>query len=847
MKKQLLETVLFIHLIIILVLCLCSCALFAQSPFISNTPGTANWTVPYGVTSITVETWGAGGAGGGSAGFPGGGGGGGGYNTSTISVTYGTVYSYTVGAGSAGTAGNGTAGGSSSFNSGTTATGGNGGVAGGAATYGTGGTGGTGSKTGGTGGTGISGNGGGGGGSAGNGSNGGNGGAPTAGTAGTAGSGTAGAAGGAGTSNNSNGVAGTIPGGAGGAPKANGKLGGAGADGQVKITYTQTCLAPPSQPTSLTLTSAATTSIDGSFTAASYTDGYLVVRTTTSSAPTNPSNGTTYVAGASGLGGTIVYSGASTSFTASSLTAHTQYWFWVYGFNNSPCTGGITYLTTSPLSGNGYTLCATPGASPTSLTFPTVTYNSISGSYTAAAGADGYLVIRMTSNTAVTLPTNGVTYTVGSSALGGTVDQAGAGTTFTSSSLSSNTQYWYTIFSMNFTTCYGPVYKTGAPLKANTTTALAPCVAPTAQPTSLVLTGASTTSVGGSFTAEPSAYGYLVVKTTTSSAPTNPVDGTTYTAGSSALGGTIVYAGTSTSFTSTGLTANTPYWYWVYSYNDVTCSGGIKYYTTSPLSDVGYTACVAPTAQPTALTLTAYPTSIVGSFHASLSADGYLVIRMTTNTAVTVPTNGTVYTLGASALGGTVAYVGPLADFTDTGLSSSTQYWYTIFAYSNSTCLTIAYKTAGPLKANTTTLAAYCTAPSAQPTSLVLTPAATSMGGSFTASGSANGYLAVYTTTSTAPTNPVDGVTYTAGQAALGGTIISSAAGTSFNATGLGGYTQYWFWVFAYNNTGCTGGPKYYMVSPLSNNSYTACVAPTQPTSLSLTPTRTTIAGSFTP
>ena len=850
MKKHVLQTNFFKRLLLIFTFTAMACAAFAQSPFISSTPGTANWTVPYGVTSITVETWGAGGAGGGSTGNgAGGGGGGGGYNTTTISgLTYGTIFSYTVGAGSTGSTGAGVAGSSTSFNSGTIATGGNGGGAGAASTYGAGGTGGTGSNTGGTGATATSGGGGGGGGgSAGNGSNGGIGAVNAGGTAGTAGSGTAGAAGGAGASGNANGTAGTIPGGGGGGGKSSGKSGGKGADGQVKITYTVTCTAPPAQPTSMVLSSVSTASIAGSFTAASYTDGYLVVMTTTASAPTNPTNGTTYVAGAAGLGGTIIYFGALTTFTASSLTTHQQYWFWVYGFNNSACTGGITYLTTSPLSANGYTLCATPGNSPTLLTFPTVTYNSISGSYTAAGSVDGYLVIQMTSNTTVTLPTNGTTYTVGTSALGGTVVQAGAGTTFTASGLSANTQYWYTIFSMNFTTCYGPVYKTATPLKANTTTALAPCVAPTAQPTSLVLTGASSTSIGGSFTAEPSAYGYLVVRTTTSSAPTNPVDGTTYTAGASALGGVIVYTGTSTSFTSSGLTANTPYWYWIYSYNDVTCASGPKYYTTSPLSDVGYTACVAPSAQPTALTVTPYPTSIVGSFHASLSADGYLVIRMTSNTVPTSPTNGTVYTQGASALGGTVAYVGPLADFTDTGLSSSTQYWYTIFAYNNNTCLTIAYKTGAPLKANTTTLAAYCVAPSAQPTSLTLTPAATSIAGSFTASGSANGYLVVYTNTSTAPTSPVDGLTYTAGQVALGGTIVSSVAGTTFTASGLSGYTQYWFWVFAYNNTGCTGGPKYYTVSPLSNNSYTACVAPTQPTSLSLTPTPTTIAGSFTP
>jgi hypothetical protein len=68
-----------------------------------NTPGTYSWTVPSGVTSITVDVWGGGGGGGaggrsGSAGY-GAGGGGGGYSQSTYSVTGGEVFNITVGAG----------------------------------------------------------------------------------------------------------------------------------------------------------------------------------------------------------------------------------------------------------------------------------------------------------------------------------------------------------------------------------------------------------------------------------------------------------------------------------------------------------------------------------------------------------------------------------------------------------------------------------------------------------------------------------------------------------------------------------------------------------------------------
>ena len=65
-----------------------------------STAGNFTWIAPIGVTTSTVETWGAGG--GGSIGNAGGGGGGGGaYAASTVNVTAGTGYAITVGAGGA--------------------------------------------------------------------------------------------------------------------------------------------------------------------------------------------------------------------------------------------------------------------------------------------------------------------------------------------------------------------------------------------------------------------------------------------------------------------------------------------------------------------------------------------------------------------------------------------------------------------------------------------------------------------------------------------------------------------------------------------------------------------------
>lgn len=115
---------------------------------------------------------------------------------------------------------------------------------------------------------------------------------------------------------------------------------------------------------------------------------------------------------------------------------------------------------------------------------------------------------------------------------------------------------------------------------------LAPCAAPTNQPTTLVFSGITTSSMSVSFTAATSSpSGYLVVRYPNGATPVAPTNGTTYTAGGSLGTGTIESVGTATSFTSTSLSLGTTYTYYVYDYyNSTSCSGGPVYNTTSPLT-----------------------------------------------------------------------------------------------------------------------------------------------------------------------------------------------------------------------------------------------------------------------
>ena len=217
---------------------------------------TNGFTVPAGVSNITVQVWGAGGgAGGGGTNSRGGGGGGAFATTTNIAVTPGQQFTIVVGAGgtppaSGGNGADGTAGGSSSFGTSVVAAGGSPGQSGG-----TGGAGGVATspsvgatiRAGGNGGNNSSGNGGGGGGQAGCSSAAGNNGGNATGTPGGIGGGQTGnigtcasvGAGGSGGATGAAGNSGVAPGGGGGS-KGNGSgvASGAGASGRVTITWT---------------------------------------------------------------------------------------------------------------------------------------------------------------------------------------------------------------------------------------------------------------------------------------------------------------------------------------------------------------------------------------------------------------------------------------------------------------------------------------------------------------------------------------------------------------------------------------------------------------------------------
>ena len=469
------------------------------------------------------------------------------------------------------------------------------------------------------------------------------------------------------------------------------------------------CTAPGSQATGLTFGSPTSTSNTGSFTATT-ADGYLVVYST-ATLSANPTNGTNYTAGNIIGNGTVLSSGTSTSLSLTGLTPSTTYYVTVFAYNNVGCSGGITYQTTSPLTGSFATIappCVAPANQATGLTFGSPTSTSNTGSFTATT-ADGYLVVYSTSASLSVNPVNGTTYTAGNTLGNGTVLSSGTSTSISLTGLTPSTTYYVTVFAYNNVGCSGGIaYKTTSPLTGSFATIAPPCVAPTNQATGLTFGSPTSTSNTGSFTAT-TADGYLVVYSTVTLSA-NPSNGTTYTAGNTLGNGTILSSGTSTSLSLTGLNPSTTYYVTVFAYNNVGCSGGTAYKTNSPLTGSFATIappCVTPANQPTALNFSGTTSSTATASFTAATADGYLVVYSTASSLTTNPSNGTVYTAGATFGNATVVSAGGTTSFAASGLSASTTYYFYIFSYNNTNCSGgPLFKTTTPLTGSATTLEA---------------------------------------------------------------------------------------------------------------------------------------------
>ena len=569
---------------------------FGQTTETFNASGT--FTVPAGVSSITVEAWGAGGAGGGSRiqDVGGSGGGGGAYVLRTYTVAEGQVINYTVGAGGVGSNNNGTNGGNTTIFALIARGGGGGGEEGGAPGAGGVGTGGTTNATGQDGFVGTT-------------------------QGGDGGDGANGGAGGAGQLDG-DGLPGALPGGGGGGAErqGGGSDGGAGGVGQIQITYTVT-FAPPNDECA----DAVALTVNPDENCGSTTTGTI--------------DGATDSGMINGCGGTddddvwYTFQATSVSHTVDLLNitgSTTDLYIAIY--DNNPC-----------ISGDAAVLCSDDeNIIVTGFTPGTIYYVQIY-SWTSAPGQDSVFDICIgtppppPSNDecadAISLPVNPdfacglVTAGTIAYATGSGVNECGG---------TENDDVWYSFVATSTshriellnvangtTDLYHAVYDaaTGcggltAPLvcsdpNTSNVTGLTPgntyyiqvyswssaagatstfdicigtpplCSTPNTPGGVITFGSISDTVIDGSFSASvPIPDNYIVLINTTGIAPVLN-DTTIYNVGDTVSGATVIDTDANTNFAATGLTQLTTYHFFVFAFNNTDCGGGPLYSTPS--------------------------------------------------------------------------------------------------------------------------------------------------------------------------------------------------------------------------------------------------------------------------
>lgn len=453
--------------------------------------------------------------------------------------------------------------------------------------------------------------------------------------------------------------------------------------------------APTAQATALTGTATSNTALNISWAAATFpssgatTKGYVLLRATSPNIPSlSNGNGAAPVAGANTTIVSSTITEAAISQASSGLTANTTYNYLLIPY----CWDGTSATTYNYLTTSTPTISATTFLSASAITVSNRTASSMDLSWTNGNGSGRIVVARATANSLVT-PTNGGSYIVNSNditdALNGTtgtgnvVVYQGTGNSTSVTGLIAGTQYQFYVYEFNSALNYA----TAAASAATYTIA----AEPTIQATAVTFSALSATGFKIDFTKGDGTNRIVLVKSG-SAVDVNPVDANAYTSNTTfssgaeiGIGNRVVYNGTGTSVTVTGLSANTTYHVAVYEFNGT--GGNVNYLTTSPATGSQLSLVTAPST-PTALT---FGSVTYNSFTASFTVpetapDGYLVVRRKGAAISEIPTGGAVYTVGqpvGSVAANEVIYVGTTAwtNENQTGLTDNSTYYYAVYSY----------------------------------------------------------------------------------------------------------------------------------------------------------------------
>lgn len=475
--------------------------------------------------------------------------------------------------------------------------------------------------------------------------------------------------------------------------------------------------------------------------------------------------------------------------------------------------------------------CTEPANSVTNVVLNATSTTAVSGSFTGTS-ADGYVVV-LDSNATAPAITDATVYTVGQTVGSGTatVISVGTSTSFSRSGLVPNTVYKVHVFPYNSASCSaGPNYKISASGNDTAKTLVDACPEPTAKPTNLQFTLVNDNNINGKFNkAVPAPTGGYVVVYSTSSSVGYPNDSTPYTVGDSIKNGSakskVAYVGTDSTFTVSGLTSGTKYYFAVIPFNN--CVYGPNYFRTTPLRDDTTTTgtpplvdCVQPSGISTATVVNVDSTtnSITIKWKNAANADSVMVIAGTNaNIGFVTVRDSVYYGVGSTIPGsnGIVYFRGTDSTVTLTGLQTNTVYKILFATFNNRNC------TNGPNYANNpgsvtirTAAGTDCQDPTGvSNTSIVkLDSTATTISIKWTNPVNSDSVMVVAGPNGTIGFVSVRDSVYYAVNTTIpgsGGKVYYRGTDSTLVLTGLSANTVYKILLFTIKNKNCTNGPNY--------------------------------------
>jgi len=523
--------------------------------------------------------------------------------------------------------------------------------------------------------------------------------------------------------------------------------------------------------------------------------------------------------------------GPQTSGFADAPTAGQIYYYWVVASNSTSSSTGDWSTANS-----GYRKLATVAdvAATENLT------DKVTVSWTDGAGETGYAIWR---------------HTADASNLASYVATAAAdATSYDDVSAVAGTDYYYWVLATNSTSASQSAWSAsdyGLRLLGE----------PTAAASDVLFGDLDTTSYTVSWSRGSPAGDYVLVVARQGAAPTDPTDTTVYAANATmglgdvtAAGSYVVYKGTGTNVTVTGLSAGTEYTFAVYEFNgDVSPN-----YRTSDEPTASRTTLVAePTTQASAISVgTVNQTSLANVTWTDGNGSGRLVVVKAGSAVDAFPVDGASYTANAAFGSGTEIGTGnfvvhsgsgPLA--TLSGLTRDVVYHFRAFEVNGSggseNYLTNA-AAGNPIQQPT-----MAEVPGSNPTDLAVAPIGT------------NGFTVTWTKGTTGtntliviraggnPTDPTDRTTYAASATFESGTDLGSGSyavyagtGSSVAVTNLAPGTSYTVEATSFNGS---GGSENYRATPASTSASTLMPEPTQASAIAFsTLADTSYAVSFT-